>query len=63
VIDAEYKGEPMVMAFNPQFLHDGGSAIQGDRLVLEAGDGLKPAILRAENDQSFTYLLMPVRLS
>lgn len=63
VIDAEYKGEPMVMAFNPQFLHDGGSAIQGERLVLEAGDGLKPAILRAENDQSFTYLLMPVRLS
>jgi DNA polymerase III sliding clamp (beta) subunit (PCNA family) len=31
--------------------------------VLEAADGLKPAILRGEGDDSFTYLLMPVRLS
>jgi DNA polymerase-3 subunit beta len=63
VVDAEYEGEPLVIAFNPQFLNDGVSAIQGDRLVLEAGDGLKPAILRSEADTSFTYLLMPVRLS
>lgn len=63
VIDAEYQGEPLVIAFNPQFLNDGGAAIQGSRLVLEAGDGLKPALLRGEEDASFTYLLMPVRLS
>jgi DNA polymerase III sliding clamp (beta) subunit (PCNA family) len=30
---------------------------------MEVGDGLKPALLRGENDDSFTYLLMPVRLS
>lgn len=63
VIDADYEGEALVMAFNPQFLHDGGSAIQGARIVLEAGDGLKPAILRGEGGEDFTYLLMPVRLS
>ena len=63
VIDAEYEGEPLVIAFNPQFLNDGGSAIKGQRLVLEASDGLKPAILRGEDDTAFTYLLMPVRLS
>jgi DNA polymerase III subunit beta len=62
-IDADYGGEPLVIAFNPQFLIDGGSAIQSQRLVLEAGDGLKPAVLHGENDSSFTYLLMPVRLS
>ena len=52
-----------MIAFNPQFLHDGGSAIQQQTLRLEAGDGLKPAILKGEGDESFTYLLMPVRLS
>lgn len=63
IVDAEYKGEPLVIAFNPQFLIDGASAIQSERVVLETGDGLKPAILRAENDKSYTYLLMPVRLT
>jgi DNA polymerase-3 subunit beta len=63
ILDASYEGEPLVIAFNPQFLYDGGSAILTERLILEAGDGLKPAILRGENDASFTYLLMPVRLS
>lgn len=63
VLDAAYEGESLVIAFNPQFLHDGGSAIQQQTLRLEAGDGLKPAILKGEGDESFTYLLMPVRLS
>lgn len=63
VLDADYQGEPLVIAFNPQFLYDGGSAIPAGQLVLQAGDGLKPAILKGEGDEGFTYLLMPVRLS
>jgi DNA polymerase-3 subunit beta len=63
VIDAEYTGEPLVIAFNAGFFNDGGSVIEDQRVVLEAGDGLKPAILRGENDANFTYLLMPVRVS
>ncbi len=63
ILDAQYEGEPLVIAFNPQFLNDGASAIRGDRLVIQAGDGLKPAILRGAGDETFTYLLMPVRLS
>ena len=57
VLDATYDGEPLVIAFNPQFLNDGASAIQQAKVTLEAGDGLKPAILRGEADQGFTYLL------
>jgi DNA polymerase-3 subunit beta len=63
VLDATYEGESLVIAFNPQFLVDGASAIQQANVRLEAGDGLKPAILKGENEESFTYLLMPVRLS
>jgi DNA polymerase-3 subunit beta len=63
VIDADYNGEPLVIAFNPQFLSEGLSAIQTERVVIEVGDGLKPAILRGQGEPAFTYLLMPVRLS
>ena len=63
VIDASYEGEPFVIAFNPNFLADGASAIQGGSVTMEAGDGLKPAIFRSPDDERFTYLLMPVRLS
>ena len=63
ILDAEYEGESFVIAFNPVFLHEGASAVQSEKLLLEAGDGLKPALLRGEGDSGFTYLLMPVRLS
>jgi DNA polymerase-3 subunit beta len=63
VIDARLEGEQFVIAFNPQFLLEGASAIRHERVVIEAGDGLKPAILRGEGDDRYTYLLMPVRLS
>jgi DNA polymerase-3 subunit beta len=63
VLDAQYDGEELVIAFNPQFLNEGAAAMQSENVVLEVADGLKPAILRAEGNQDFTYLLMPVRLS
>jgi DNA polymerase-3 subunit beta len=63
VLDASYEGDSLVIAFNPHFLTDGLTAIQQQRIVLEAADGLKPAVMRGEGDSSFTYLLMPVRLS
>lgn len=62
VIEADYNGESLVIAFNPQFLIDGASAISSQRIEMQVGDGLKPAILRGETGD-FTYLLMPVRLS
>jgi DNA polymerase-3 subunit beta len=63
VLEATYQGEPLVIAFNPRFLSDGVSAIQGEKVTLLAADGLRPAILRAEEDEDYIYLLMPVRLS
>jgi DNA polymerase-3 subunit beta len=63
IIDASYDGEPFVIAFNPHFLIDGAAVMRSDSVTLEAGDGLKPAILRGKDEEQFTYLLMPVRLS
>ena len=63
VLDASFDGESLVIAFNPQFLYDGVSAIRSEEVVVQVGDGLKPAIIQAKDDSTFTYLLMPVRLS
>ena len=64
-IETKFDGSDMSVAFNPQFLLDGLSAIGGDEALLETVDPLKPATLRSTGDQSgeFLYLLMPVRIS
>jgi DNA polymerase-3 subunit beta len=62
-IDAKFEGSDVTVAFNPQFLLDGLSAIEGDEAVLETMDPLKPATLRGADHQEFLYLLMPVRIS
>ena len=61
-LEAKYEGEEMTVAFNPAYLTDGVSAISGSEAVLLVRDGLKPAVLRAPDDDTFTYLVMPVRL-
>ena len=61
-IEANYQGEDMIIAFNTRYLTDGVAAMKSENLVLETISPLKPGLLTAENDESFRYLLMPVRL-
>ena len=60
-VEATYEGEELTVAFNPQYLADGLQVATGDTVRLEVRDGLKPGVVRGENDE-FTYLVMPVRL-
>lgn len=60
-VEAQYEGEDIQVAFNPHYLSDGLAAATGDTVRLEVRDGLKPGVVRGEND-AFTYLVMPVRL-
>jgi DNA polymerase-3 subunit beta len=61
VVEAQYEGEEMTAAFNPQYLADGLTAAVGERVRVEVRDGLKPAVIKGENE-GFLYLAMPVRL-
>ena len=61
-VEAKYEGEDLTAAFNPGYLGDGLSVANSDRVTIELRDGLKPALVRGEGDDSFTYLVMPVRL-
>lgn len=62
-LDAKYEGTETTVAFNPDFLLDGLSAIGSEEVVMETIDTSKPAIVRSAEDSDFLYLLMPVRVS
>lgn len=54
--------EAVQIAFNPRYLADGVSAVAGDEIQIDVIDGLKPSVISAIDDESFLYLLMPVRV-
>ena len=62
-VDAKYEGAEMTVAFNPSFLIEGVEAVTGDEVALDTLDALKPATLRPIDNESYLYLLMPVRVS
>ncbi|HYU56462.1 MAG TPA: DNA polymerase III subunit beta [Actinomycetota bacterium] len=61
VVEAQYQGEEMTIAFNPGYLMDGLQAATGEKATLEVKDGIKPVVVRGEGS-GFLYLVMPVRL-
>ncbi|MFI5035672.1 MAG: DNA polymerase III subunit beta [Acidimicrobiales bacterium] len=61
-VDADYTGEEMTIAFNPNFLIDGIEAVPGDEVILEMSDAVRPAMVHGVEDVRFRYLLMPVRV-
>jgi DNA polymerase III subunit beta len=69
VVEATLSGDPLTIAFNPQYLLDGLAAIGTPVAELSFTTSTKPAVLsgRAEADAAadaaYRYLLMPVRLS
>lgn len=61
-IDASYNGEELTVAFNAGYLLDGVEVAPGEEVHLDTIDALKPAVMRAGDDENFLYLLMPVRV-
>ena len=63
-IEGSFVGEigEVDIAFNPRYLTDGVSAMEGDEVAIDVIDGLKPSVMRATGKGEFLYLLMPVRV-
>ena len=63
-VEASYEGDPMQIAFNPQYLLDGLSAIDSDLARMSFNGPHKPAVITGKDTEAdYRYLLMPVRLS
>jgi DNA polymerase-3 subunit beta len=60
-LQIEYAGEPLEIGFNAEFLRDGLEAVGGESVQLRLINPLRPGLLSAP-DESFWYLIMPIRL-
>lgn len=66
VLEAGYDGEELSIAFNPQFLLDGLSALDSDTARMSFTEPGKPALITGkpapDGEPDYRYLLMPIRL-
>ena len=60
---APYSGEPLEIAFNPQFLIEGIESVDGEELVMKLSSPLRPGLLEPIDSEDFSYLVMPIRLN
>jgi DNA polymerase III subunit beta len=62
-IPAPFKGEPMEIGFNPDFLRDGLESVGSDDVLLKLISPLRPGLIQSGDDGGFQYLIMPIRLN
>jgi DNA polymerase-3 subunit beta len=58
----DYDAEPLEIGFNPDFLREGLEAVGTDTVQLKLINPLRPGLL-VSPDESFWYLIMPIRLA
>jgi len=60
---APYSGEPLEIAFNPQFLVEGIESVATEQVAIQLSSPLRPGLLRPVDGDEFSYLVMPIRLN
>ena len=60
-IQANIKGEPVEISFNYKYLIDGIQNIKSSELIFEVSKEDGPCILRPVGDNSYIYVLMPIK--
>ena len=60
-MEVDYKGEPMEIGFNPQFLVDVLRVIREDSFELQLGQPDRPGLIKS--GANYVYIVMPVSLS
>ncbi len=61
-MDIEYAGESVEIGFNARYLLECLSVVVSKNLELHFKDRLSPGILRGEDQQNHTYVIMPMRM-
>ncbi len=62
-LPAPYSGEPLEIAFNPQFLIEGVESVATEQVAVQLSSPLRPGLLRPVDGDDFSYLVMPIRLN
>src|SRR3954468_2742630 len=58
-----FKGEPLEIGFNPEFLRDGLESAESDDLIFKLISPLRPGLIQSGDAGGFIYLVMPIRLN
>jgi DNA polymerase-3 subunit beta len=58
-----FRGEPLEIGFNPEFLRDGLEAVESGDVLLKLISPLRPGLIETADGSGFVYLLMPIRLN
>jgi DNA polymerase III subunit beta len=61
-LDIEYMLEPIEIGFNVSYLQDVLSNLKTEQIQLSFGDANTSALLTLPNDESFKYVVMPMRI-
>ncbi len=62
-IPAPFKGDPLEIGFNPDFLRDGLESVGSSEVVLKLISPLRPGLIESGDASGFLYLIMPIRLN
>jgi len=62
-VEGKYEGTEMTIAFNPEYLIQGIEAVSGSEVILSTVEPKKPATIKGSENDTFLYLLMPVRVA
>jgi DNA polymerase-3 subunit beta len=61
-LSGSVEGEEVAIAFNSHYISSGLSVINTTQISMETVDSTKPALLKGVGDDTFFYIIMPVRL-
>lgn len=60
-LDAKIEGEPVVSSFNFRYILDGLAQLPGKKLFIGFNGDQKPLFIKDDEDDSYFYLVMPMR--
>ncbi|MBI2205489.1 MAG: DNA polymerase III subunit beta [Candidatus Rokubacteria bacterium] len=62
VLEVEYTGGEVAIAFNSRYVLDSISPIEGDQVIIELKDSLSPGVVRQATDDGYRCVIMPMRI-
>jgi len=62
-IPIELEGNDLKIAFNSKYMLDGIRVIDSEEIVMNLVSNINPCIINPVDDNSYTYLILPVRLA
>ncbi len=63
VIDCENKGGQIEIAFNSNYLNEILKNIDSENAIINLNNSVSPACIKSENDESYLYIITPVRVA